>query len=113
MSADFSEVETLARRFDAAPARVDRTVRTVIADAAENVASTARSLAPSDTGATRASISVEMAADGMDASIGPTTYYARFIEYGTVHMAPQPFMGPALDAVRPRLVEMLSRVVPL
>lgn len=29
--------------------------------------------------------------------IGPTTYYAWFVENGTSRMAPKPFMGPAAD----------------
>ena len=28
-------------------------------------------------------------------------YYWYFLEYGTVHMTPKPFVGPALDATRP------------
>lgn len=37
--------------------------------------------------------------DGWSIDIGPTTYYAPFLEWGTVHMAPRPFMLPALGLV--------------
>lgn len=37
--------------------------------------------------------------DRVIVKIGPakSTFYGMFVELGTVHMAPQPFLGPALE----------------
>lgn len=47
------------------------------------------------TGATANSITAKVS--GLEAEIGPTTYYAWFVENGTSRMAAKPFMGPAAD----------------
>lgn len=58
----------------------------------------ARRLAPVDTGRLRASIQHVMGADdrGPYADVGTNVQYAPHVEYGTVHMAAQPFLRPAL-----------------
>lgn len=48
------------------------------------------------TGATANSISHTYVGP-MEVEIGPTTYYAPFVENGTSRMAAKPFMGPAAD----------------
>lgn len=47
------------------------------------------------TGATANSI--HASGSGLEMEIGPTTYYAWFVENGTSRMAAKPFMGPAAD----------------
>ena len=49
--------------------------------------------APRDTGATAASIRVEV--EGETAHVGPSTDYARFTEYGTVYIPGQHYMEQA------------------
>lgn len=48
------------------------------------------------TGATANSISHSYVGP-MDVEIGPTTYYAKFVENGTSRMAAKPFMAPAAE----------------
>lgn len=41
---------------------------------------------------------------GMEATISATARYAVYVEYGTRHMRPQPYMGAALDVVAPQFL---------
>jgi len=60
----------------------------------------AKVLCPVDTGALRASIMVTETGE-MSAEVGPHTEYESYIEFGTVHMAAQPYMTPAAEGARP------------
>lgn len=62
------------------------------------VTNNAKQLAPVDTGRLRASIAWVRGEDarGPYAEIGTNVEYAPHVEYGTQHMAAQPFMRPAL-----------------
>lgn len=76
--------------------------------AAKGAAATAESVAPKQTGALRDSIQVVRGKDGR-ATVQTDLYYAMFQEYGTTRMAPNPFIGPAVDKWRPRLADELGR----
>jgi HK97 gp10 family phage protein len=65
---------------------------------------TAKQFVPVDTGATKNSIGTDTAYSGLEATIGPTTEYAPFLEEGTAKMAPYAFMGPAADRHSPDFV---------
>jgi HK97 gp10 family phage protein len=45
--------------------------------------------------------------------IGPSTaaFYGTFIELGTVHMAPQPFLGPALEEKSQEAIQETTNVI--
>lgn len=64
------------------------------------------------TGDTRASIHHTMftTQDDVGADVGPTTFYSPFLEYGTVHNQPYPFMIPALDAYENPFVQTMLRI---
>jgi len=49
--------------------------------------------------------------ENLEWEIGPNTDYSAFIEFGTRHMRPRPFMGPALEDERPRLIKALSELL--
>lgn len=49
------------------------------------------------TGQTKRSIHMEIEDSGFSASVGPTTEYAPYLEYGTRFMDAQPFVYPSLD----------------
>lgn len=59
----------------------------------------ARQFVPVDTGATYHSIhhNVFTTPTSIGTDIGPTTFYAPWLEYGTIRMAPRPFMNRAVD----------------
>lgn len=59
--------------------------------------------APVRTGHLKGSITSEFAesATTVRGETGPEAEYGWFVEHGTRHMAPQPYMGPAADIVEP------------
>lgn len=64
----------------------------------------AKAFAPVDTGHLKSTIgppkfSGDGRAGAMEATISATARYAVYVEFGTRHMAPRAFMGPALDRV--------------
>jgi HK97 gp10 family phage protein len=60
----------------------------------------AKVLCPVDTGALRNSIMVTEKGE-MSAEVGPHMEYGGYIEWGTVHMAAQPYLTPAAEGARP------------
>lgn len=83
----------------------------VVHDVAHNIEGTGKQFVPVDEGETRDSIGVDEYP--LAAVIGPTTYWAHFVENGTVYMAPQAFMGPALDRHSHELEVGIARVAGL
>lgn len=49
------------------------------------------------TGTTARSINTELSDGGLTASVGPTTDYALYVEYGTRFMTAEPFVRPSLE----------------
>lgn len=62
--------------------------------AAQEIAETARSLVPVDTGTLHDSIAVN------DAGVGIGAPYAAFVEFGTSRNSAQPYVRPAMDEVK-------------
>lgn len=112
MSADTSELRKLSADLRAAPARARNRVGQAIRKSALDVETGGKARVRVDTGATKNSIGVDLTvSDGViAATIGPTTHYAPYLEYGTSRMAPRPFMGPAADAVIPSLEAAIASV---
>lgn len=88
------------------PDKVDRAV----AKAAADVEAQAKIRAAVDTGFMRASIHAEKVGTGHHRVVVGAEY-AQYVEFGTRHMAAQPFLRPAFDAVIPRLRQALERIV--
>ena len=112
---DASEVRELAVALAAEAKRVGREAATAIRSRATDLQRRAETLAPRRTGDLARSITVEHKGMGnsasMSASIGPTARHGRFQEFGTAKMRPQPFMGPALDEVGPKLADDIDRIM--
>lgn len=70
--------------------------------AAIRVEHRAKQLCPVDTGRLRSSITWALATDsvGLLAIIGSNVHYAAYVEFGTSRARAQPFLRPALQAVR-------------
>ena len=68
-----------------------------------------------DTSATINSIKAQPAGgftgENLEWTIGPSTEYSAFIEFGTRYMKARPFMVPALEDERPRLIEALAQLM--
>jgi len=66
----------------------------------------ADNLAPVDKGYLKGSLDFEVGSD--DADIFDTAEYAVDVEYGTVNMAAQPFLRPALDKNKDNIIKIFS-----
>lgn len=97
----------------AALARVEAEIKVAAPAAAragaEIIGRAAQSRAPRNTGVTASSITVS--SDGEMARVGPTTAYARFPEFGTVHMAGQHYMQEAADASQGSIVAAVAAIL--
>lgn len=72
----------------------------------------AKDRAPVDTGFLMNSIGTEFFGDAfvVGGRVGPTANYGAFVENGTHRMAPQPYMGPATDAVEPGFLAAMAQI---
>nr|DAF00001.1 MAG TPA: putative tail component [Caudoviricetes sp.] len=110
MDFETGELRRLAVNLGAAGREATQKAQAVVAKAAFDVEARAKSLAPVDTGALRNSIGTDLGGDRLSAVIGPTAAYGIYLELGTRRMAPQPYMGPALDAVEPGFVAAMEQL---
>lgn len=111
MNIDVSEVNVLAVDFGKGSAKTVAAVHTAIAKAAHDTVANAKMIAPVDTGNLRNSVSATVI--GLNAEVGPTANYGRYVEEGTSRMAPQAFMGPSFDRVVPDFVRALEQAAQL
>lgn len=94
--------------------RVGERASAVLRKTALDIEGTAKAFCPVDTGNLRNSIGTTVTGDGrygaMEAEIGTDVEYAVFQEYGTSRMAPQAFLGPALDRHSGEFLAALARL---
>lgn len=65
-----------------------------------------------ETGRLKTSLHVSVSSSGRaEADVVAPVEYAAALEYGTRHMAPRPFLAPALDAKREMIFERVRRAV--
>lgn len=92
-------------------------VKDAIQRGAEMIYEDAEGRVPRNTGALAKNISINISPDGFQAKIGVQgfgarhAYYAKWIEYGTVKMAAQPFLNPALDSKGPAILKIIEDAV--
>lgn len=80
-----------------------------LATATNKVSETAKSTAPTRTGALSGSITPSVSGTVGEVTAG--IRYAGYVEYGTYKdQPPQPYMGPALDAVAPSFVADMQEI---
>lgn len=105
---DTSELLTMGAALTRHGVMVGRKAAAVVRSCGALLEATGKELAAVDTGFMRGSIGTDYTGSAtsteMSAVCGPTASYAPFVEWGTYRMAPQPFMGPALDRVAPVFV---------
>lgn len=106
------EFRGMADRFRAAPEKSLTMIRQATAKAALDTQRLARERAPVDTGYLRASIFTREGAQGAtwwgETQVGAE--YAYWVENGTSTQAPQPYMRPAHEQVRPVFVQMIEQI---
>src|SRR3990167_3069724 len=87
------EVRVDTGGIDALLAQMTPALQDVLKLAAFNIQATSRQLVPVDTGATKNSIQPDFSQlANLQVSIGPSTHYAPYLEFGTRYMAARPFM---------------------
>lgn len=97
-------------------------LRTALKKAGQPVVDAAQSLAPRDTGKLAESIEIKTSlsrrqrrrrqkAGDVEQFIGPSTKapHGHLVEFGTVKMAPRPFLRPAWDANKDRVLELFAK----
>jgi hypothetical protein len=108
---DAHELHGLGRDLATAGLLAQSRAALVVHDTIEAVASTGRANAPRGrTGHLADSVGYDVADDGLSAEAGPTAWYGHFPEGGTVRSAPEPYMGPALDAHDGPFTEGIARI---
>lgn len=91
------EVRVIEDLVPAIKIRVESVARAAVKKVAEDIARDARQLVPVDTGDLQASITTESLTAGKEAEVQVGEDYAGFVEFGTVKMAAQPYLGPAAE----------------
>lgn len=84
----------------------------VVRKAALDIEAHAKTLAPVDTGALRNSIQMQPTGE-LSAEVAVGVDYGLYVEMGTIHMAAQPFLTPAVERVRPAFEGALKQLVKL
>lgn len=108
---DVTDLDRYVLQLEQAAGGIDKEARGVAVKWANVGAGIAKSLVPVDTG--RLKDSIEVSTTRGVARMVASAPYAGFVEFGTVRMAPQPYMRPAVAAIRGRfqreLVEVAAR----
>lgn len=110
---DFSELNRLAVSLAGTTAAILPAARIVIQKSAADIKRDAQAFAPVDTGNLRSSIGYETRelVASVEAEIGATASYAAYVEFGTSRMAPEAFLGPALDRNGPGFEKAMGLLV--
>lgn len=82
----------------------------IVRNAAFEVEAYAKQVVPVDTGNLRNSIHTTMEGE-LTAKVGTHVGYAAYVEFGTRWMAPRPYLIPAVERIRPHLVDRLKKIV--
>lgn len=85
--------------------------KTVVAKNGSRLQLSAKLRAPVDTGTLRRSIGLSIEDGGLTARSEATAHYAGYVELGTRFMAAQPYMKPALNAVKGQFNSDLRKLV--
>ena len=101
--------------------QVEERLSAALEIAARHIEAKAKEDLPFDTGATKNSINAKPGATAglsvfalggtLSWRIGPTTEYAPFLEFGTRRMAARPYMVPAIESERPKLVRAVKQLM--
>lgn len=94
---------------DKAIKSMDQAVNVALTASALLVEGAAKNLVPVDTGNLRNSITHEV--EKKEAKVGTNVEYAPFVELGTVKMAAQPYLNPALEANKGNIKKIFADAI--
>lgn len=113
VSMDVAGLLALAGRLDRRAVTVHAAAVAIVAAGAQEVVQVARQNLANNrqTGETAGSLGYDLEDGGLTARIGPTNADAWEMEYGTSRQAPEPYLRPAADVVRPKVVAQLAALM--
>lgn len=118
MSAGEAKVENIEEVNKALMALADKVNGTQLATALKAagliIEGDAVKMAPIDTGTLRRSIMTEAAATGdhtAEARVGTNLEYGPFMEFGTIHIAPRPYLRPAFDKNKTAVMTTVAEIL--
>ena len=101
------EAQVVANAWPTILAGLEAKADAMTAKAALDIQAHAQGRAPVDTGTLKNSIqATQIAKNHWRVTVGAD--YGVYVEYGTVHMAAQPYLRPAVEAVRPVFLAALK-----
>lgn len=103
----------LIKKFSRTSSELDSELLVALESCGILVETQASLLSPVDTGLLRKSIThrTRKTATGGTSEVGTNVEYAPFQEFGTVKMAPQPFLTPALNEEKPRVTSIITQAL--
>lgn len=108
------DMNTITAELSSKNGRIGAQGSAVLRKSAGQVEAIGKLFCPVDTGHLKSTIGTSFGGDGrfgaMSAEIGPTAHYGGYVEFGTRYMAPQAYMGPALDRVGPGFVAAAAAI---
>lgn len=107
-------LDRLRRKLAVMPREAKAEIRRALTISAEEMASTARTLAPVDTGALKASIETTEGRHELEVVVragGGAAGLAHIVEYGHGNAAPRPFFWPAYRSLPKRLRGRVNRAI--
>lgn len=109
---DATEIRSLERSLKATSREARKETKATVHKAGLEIERGGKQRAPVRTGMLRNSITTEFhdSAVSWEAESGPEVSYGKYPELGTEDQAPQPFMGPAFDAVEPSFNEAIDDI---
>lgn len=111
MPAKIVGLERLRRKLRKIPAQVHKDVSLALAEGAERIADGARERVPVASGDLKDSIRVRGSEDGMSISVEAPAEHARFVEFGTRRTPARPFLLPAFEEAKPKIVAEIKEAV--
>lgn len=115
MTFDASELRNLSVELGDVPKVVGQLAKTVVKKTAKDIESTAKTLAPVDTGFLRSGIKTSdlrnVSQDSPSAEVVASASYSPYLELGTSRMAPQPFMRPAADKHADAFEQAMAQII--
>ncbi len=115
MSFDASELRNLGVQLGTVPKVAGQLAKVVVNKTAKDIESTAKQLAPVDTGFLRSGIKTSdlrnVTQDSPTAEVQATASYSPYLEFGTSRMAPQPFMRPAVDKHSDAFEQAMAQII--
>lgn len=90
---------------------IAKELKNSLAEHTANLCGLAKEFCPVDTGYLQKSITFEIQAGGTIGKVYTSTYYARFVELGTVYQYPQPYMKPAYNVVSEQFIDDINSIL--